>query len=53
MDHKDETYWINRRLVRAGDDYYSVDSDEGCVRTFNRHEDAVAWCEASGESYHV
>ena len=45
------TYWINARLIRPGDDHYTVDSDLGVVKTFGTHADAETWCEQCGESY--
>lgn len=48
---KKAKYWINARLVRPGDDYYSVDSDDGMVESFTDHADAVAFCQKSGETY--
>ena len=32
-------------------DYYAVISDDGIEMAFYHHDQAVAWCDRSGESY--
>ena len=49
-----ETYWLHWRISkRVGEQsFYEVCNDDGAVKRFLNHDDAISWLENSGETYH-